>query len=48
MGDDPTASPGPRGVGLSDPTQSASRRKILEVINRMRATGYVSSDISPL
>lgn len=29
----------PRGVGLSDPTQSAYRRKILEVVDRMRATG---------
>ena len=29
----------PRGVGLSDPNQSASRRRILEIIDRMRATG---------
>lgn len=29
----------PLGVGLSDPTQSAYRRKILGVIDRMRATG---------
>jgi hypothetical protein len=32
-------SPEPRGVGLSDPTQSTYRRKILEVVDRMRATG---------
>jgi hypothetical protein len=35
----PTAPLEPRGVGLSDPTQSAYRRKILEVVDRMRATG---------
>ena len=29
----------PRGVGLSDPAQSAYRRKVLEVVDRMRATG---------
>ena len=45
MGDELGTSPAPRGVGLSDPTQSANRRKILEVIDRMRATGYVVSSI---
>jgi len=39
MGDKHGTSSGPRGVGLSDPTQSASRRRILEIIDRMRATG---------
>jgi len=48
MGDELRASPAPRGVGLSDPTQSANRRKILEVIDRMRATGYVMSNIHGL
>ena len=47
MGDElsRTSPPPPRGVGLSDPTQSANRRKILEVIDRMRATGYVISNV---
>lgn len=44
----PSASPEPRGVGLSDPTQSAYRRKILEVVDRMRATGYLKSFILSL
>jgi len=48
MGDESSTSSGPSGVGLSDPTQSASRRKILEVIYRMRATGYVTLNIQPL
>ena len=48
MGDESSPSPAPRGVGLSDPTQSANRRKILEVIDRMRATGYVASSIPQL
>ncbi|KAF9648403.1 hypothetical protein BDM02DRAFT_3187163 [Thelephora ganbajun] len=39
-----SATPGPRGIGLSDPDQSAYRRKILGVIDRMRATG-VGTDI---
>ena len=33
------ATPEPHGVGLSDPAQSEYRRKILEVVDRMRATG---------
>ena len=48
MGDGSSTSSGTHGVGLSDPAQSASRRKILEVIYRMRATGYVTSNIQPL
>ena len=28
-----------RGVGLSDPDQSAGRRRTLEVVNRMHNTG---------
>jgi len=28
-----------RGVGLSDPDQSAGRRKMLELVNRMHNTG---------
>jgi len=28
-----------RGVGLSDPVQSAGRRKMLELVNRMHNTG---------
>ena len=35
----PSASSEHRGVGLSDPAQSAYRRKILGVVDRMRATG---------
>ena len=37
----------PRGVGLSDPIQSAYRRKILGIIDRMRATGWVISGMPP-
>lgn len=48
MGDEIRSSPAPRGVGLSDPTQSANRRKILEGIDRMRATGYVTLGIQAL
>ena len=32
-----------RGIGLSDPEQSAGRRKMLELVNRMHNTGYVFS-----
>lgn len=32
-----------RGVGLSDPDQSAGRRKMLELVNRMHNTGLVFS-----
>lgn len=39
-----SGTPEPRGVGLSDPEQSAHRRRILAIIDRMRATG-VGSDI---
>ena len=31
--------PEDRGVGLSDPTQSAGRRRMLELVNRMHNTG---------
>ena len=31
-----------RGVGLSDPRQSEGRRRMLELVNRMHNTGYVS------
>jgi hypothetical protein len=30
------------GVGLSDATLSRSRRKLLDLVNRLHATGYVS------
>lgn len=41
MGEPPSqgAATEPHGIGLSDPTQSAYRRRILEIIDRMRATG---------
>ena len=42
------SSPRPRGVGLSDPEHSAHRRRILGVIDRMRATGWVVSGTLPL
>ncbi|KAF9783799.1 P-loop containing nucleoside triphosphate hydrolase protein [Thelephora terrestris] len=35
----PEPTPEPRGVGLSDPQQSEYRRRILGIIDRMRATG---------
>jgi len=44
MGDQSTL-PVPRGVGLSDPKQSESRRRILGIIDRMRATGWVVSTV---
>lgn len=42
LGSSPTMSPTPtpdRGVGLSDPDQSAGRRRMLELVNRMHNTG---------
>lgn len=39
MSTPPDTTAEPRGVGLSDPVHSADRRKILEIIDRMRATG---------
>ena len=38
----PAAPAQARGVGLSDPNQSAGRRKMLELVNRMHNTGWVS------
>ena len=35
-----------QGVGLSDPQQSAYRRRILRIIDGMRATGYVDYSIA--
>jgi hypothetical protein len=36
----PTVPAQDRGVGLSDPDQSAGRRRMLELVNRMHNTGY--------
>lgn len=41
----PTMVPVPtpdRGVGLSDPDQSAGRRRMLELVNRLHNTGWAS------
>ena len=46
MSSDEEHTPEPRGIGLSDPQQSEYRRRVLGIIDRMRATGYVSCQVS--